>query len=289
MMTTAPHNASGGDLYFGETRMQNASDIGATAPISGNTVLYMTGTDSAGSGNYKTFMMQGVGSGSSPAITITPNASILNDAGTLTYNLSGQAMNYTLDPSTGRATPAAGMNGDVMYLWDTDSAIALFADQCSSCPAPQMMLGWLQPQVSPTAGTWVADFATQYFKGELFSGDTSSNQDVGTFTLDSNGNYTQFAQDTGGKNWGDWDEGISGQYGVTDTAVLQPDTTNDPSGAIGIFDVVVTPSGGGSSTTVSVCLAGSVDASTNPATKGQMICTDAGGQGSSPRMDIIHE
>jgi hypothetical protein len=289
MMTTAPHNASGGDLYFGETRMQNASDIGATTPISGNTVLYMTGTDSAGSGNYKTFMMQGVGSGSSPSITVTPNASILNDAGTLTYNLSGQAMNYTLDPSTGRATPAAGMNGDVMYLWDTDSAIALFADQCSSCPAPQMMLGWLQPQVSPTAGTWVADFATQYFEGELFSGDTSSNQHVGTRTLDSNGNYTQFAQDTGGKNWGDWDEGISGLFSQTDTAVLQPDTTNDPSGAIGIFDVVVTPSGGGSSTTVSVCLAGSVDASTNSTTKGQMICTDAGGQGSSPRMDIVHE
>jgi hypothetical protein len=64
-----------------------------------------------------------------------------------------------------------------------------------------------------------------------------------------------------------------------------PDTTLDPNGTLGIFDVNATE--GGTTDTQVYCVAVSVDKATNSSTQGRLICIDATGQ--SPQITIIAE
>jgi hypothetical protein len=172
-----------------------------------------------------------------------------------------------------------------MYLWGTNTAIMLFADG----NPPQQMLGWLVPQDSPTAnsGKWVyTDLATSFYMGEMFSGDVNTDSNIGTFSIDTSGNFHNFAQDDGGIDWVDWDEGMGGQYGVSSSGVVVPDTTLDPNGTYGVFDVNVTVQG--QTQTAVYCVAESVDSATNSNDKGGLLCVDSGSN-NSPHLTIIAE
>jgi hypothetical protein len=283
IMSTASHSSS--DLYFGQIRSQTAANIAAAEPLHGPFVMYTSGLDSSGQ-NYKAMVDHGTGSTTAKSITIDGSAQ--NEAGTVKLNntdVLGKPMAYTVDTSTGRTT-ITGQTGIVFYLYDTNEAVALFADIGNSGGNPENMLGWLETQTDPTAnsGKWVySDVAASYFMGVMYSGDYTDDSQTGTFTIDSSGNFQNFAQDHGGQTWATWDESLGGIGGQTVTGVVVPDTTIDPTGTLGVFDVNITPTGGTATTQV-YCFATNYHSSSS---NGRLICLDATSQ--SPQITLIQE
>ncbi len=104
--------------------------------------------------------------------------------------------------------------------------------------------------------------------------------------MNGSGNMVNFASDSGSQSWASWDESLSGKGGGgAATGVSVPDTTLDPNGTLGIFDLNITQ---GSTTTTQVyCIAISVDKATKSTTQGRLACIDASGQ--SPEITILSE
>jgi hypothetical protein len=287
ILSTPSHN-KGKDLWIGQIRKQNVAHIAAAHPLTGPFVLYASGLGTGGSQDYKAMVAHG--SGGSSAKTLTLDATVANNAGTikLNHNLVSD-VSYTINSTTGRTTMVGQSSSDVFYVYDTNEAVFLFADVGNNGGStPQNMLGWLETQVVPTAnsGKWVySDLATTYFMGNMYSPDIDNHTSTGVLTLDSSGNFHDYAQDTEGPQWADWDEGLAGHDGESATGVMVPNSTLDPTGKLGIFDVNVTE--GGTTTTEVYCFASSVDHATNLYTKGAVICVDANDK--SPKISIVRE
>ena len=193
-------------------------------------------------------------------------------------------MTYTVNSTTGRTT-INGATGIVFYLYDTNSGVLLEADTGSGGNAKNR-LGWIEPQTAPGSGTWaVGDLATSYFMRDIPNGDYSNNLDSGMETGNSSGAITAFAQDSGGQNWADWDKQPMCPSSCPYTGKLVPDTTLDPTGAFGIFDLNATQN----STTqiVSYCIAISVDKATNANAKGRLVCLNPAKD--SPQISVTQE
>ncbi len=271
VMSAQSHTgSSNAGFLIGEARSQNAAHVAAANPLSGPAVLYASGENSGLSG-YNAQMAQISSSG----VQVLENGS-----GTLRAQSLGP-LTLTVDPTTGRTTLAA-QPGVIFYLYDTNSAAALFAGTGSSGGSTsQDQTGWIRPQTVPGSGTWaVSDFAASYFMSSLPNGDFNKDFSSFVFTVDSSGTFTYFAQDNGGQNWADWDENICGSgCGTTATGTLIPDTTYDPSGTLGIFDVKVTV--GSKTETTVYCMATSYSSST---TKARVVCLDA--TSASPQISI---
>ena len=101
----------------------------------------------------------------------------------------------------------------------------------------------------PNSGTWtVSDLAASFFLYKVINGDVNLSPNNTSFTIDSSGAFTSYAEDDGGQQRADWDEGLCGGgsgCGGTVTGAIVPDTTAnattgelglDPNGTIGVFD-----------------------------------------------------
>ncbi|MGO8757517.1 MAG: beta strand repeat-containing protein [Terracidiphilus sp.] len=286
-MAANPHNAaSNADFDIGEVRAQNAAHVAASYPINGPFVLYMSGLDSDLS-SYNAEVVQGTGSSSAASFTL--HADISNNGGTIKSTCpSGGAcpssLTYTANSSTGRTT-LTGQSGIVFYVYDTNSAVALFGDTGGGSNT-QNLLGWMEPQTAPSSGTWtVSDLAANLFMYKVINGDVNLSPNNTSFTIDSSGAFTSYAEDDGGQQQADWDEGLCGGgsgCGGTVTGAIVPDTTAnattgalglDPNGTIGVFDAQGTQ--GSTTQTMAYCIAISVDQATNSSTKGHFVCLDA--------------
>jgi hypothetical protein len=292
MVSINAHNAaSHPDLWWGQLRQQNATDIAANQPITGNAVVYLSGVDSSG-GNYKALAAQATGStsgaASSGTTSLTINAQINNNDGVITPNGNpvGTTLYYKTDATSGRTT-LNSQSGAIFYLYDTNMAVVLFDDTGNGGTSPENMLGWMEKQTAPSSGTWASSYmGTSYFMGKTYNGDTNGDSNTGTLTISSTGSFTAMAQDDGGNSWADWGEGFGGEYGLTGAGVFVPDTSVDPSAAYGVFDVKFTPTGS-SQEIVSYCFAISVDKATTSTTKGRAACIDA--DSSHPAISIVEE
>jgi hypothetical protein len=279
VMSANPHNASSNAQFLvGEARKQVASALTANYPLNGSMVMYTGGYETPTA--YKAQVMWWTLNSSSGAYTVGP--SIYNVGGTIgTDTVKSGTWTAAVDATTGRMSFDTG---DVMYVYNTGYAAVLLADGTT----PQNQLGWVEPQTPPTSGTWaLSSLATSVLSNTVSNGDYNVNFNSGTMTLSSTGAFTHFAQDDGGQNWADWDEPCNaGNNGQAATCVFTPDTTYDPNGTSGIFDAVMTPQGG-TSQTISYCMAISVDKATNSSTRGRMVCLDATSK--SPRLSIAQE
>jgi hypothetical protein len=283
------HNA---DFIIGEGRKQVATVLTASYPFTGAGVLYSEGTNTENaSGSTPTYEAQAVQfTGSSSAKTITLNSMIENSNGKFKKDSSdstGQTMTYAVDKNTGRVT-LTGQTGMYFYLYDTNSAAVIF-DQVTnnndgtSGTAVQHMTGWIEPQVTPTSGTWAAgDLATSYFMYKIENGNHDDNSQSSVLTTDGSGNFSNFAEDDGGQGWASWDESLTNENGTTETGAVALDSTD---GKYGLLDVSFTESG--TTTTESYCFAVSADAATVSGAKGKLVCLDA--NSSSPKISVIQE
>ncbi|MGD0157849.1 MAG: putative Ig domain-containing protein [Terracidiphilus sp.] len=276
VMSANPHNAANSaDFLIGEARAQNAAHVAASNPLSGPMVMYTSGLDTSLT-NYKAQVGR---------MSATGGIMIENQSGTIRTESIGVGT-ITVSPTTGRAA-IPGQTGDVFYVYDTNSAVVMLADVGNGGGSTtQDELGWTEPQTAPTSGTWAASYlAANYFMSAMSNGDYTQSESSGIFTLNSSGAFTTFALDKGGQGNADWDEPLSGSTSQTATASAVPDTTLDPNGTLGIFDVNATE--GGTTDTQVYCVAVSVDKATNSSTQGRLICIDATGQ--SPQITIIAE
>jgi hypothetical protein len=283
IMSANAHNAANNaDFNIGESRAQNAAHVAAAYPFNGPSVLYESGLNGDLT-SYDTFV--GQISGSSSTTSVNVNKIIENSGGT-TQAQSHGTMHYTTSTPSGRTT-LTELSGAIFYVYDTNSAAVLFADSNNGqTTKTQTQIGWLEPQTAPSSGTWSSgNLAASYFMSPVSNGDYNKDFGSGVLTLNSSGAFTNFAQEDGGWNWADWDEPLSGSSSVTATGVVVPDTTNDPTGAFGIFDMNMTE--GGSTSTQVYCVAISVDKATNSSTQGRLVCVDAGSK--SPQLTIISE
>jgi len=287
VMTANPHNgASNADFMIGEALVQNATHVAAAHPLNGSFVLYMSGLDSDLS-SYDAEIVQATGSSSATSFLI--NADISNNGGTIKDTCPGggacpSTLTYTTDSTTGRTT-LGGQTGVVFYVYDANSAVALFGDSGGGDSNTENRLGWLEPQTAPSSGTWASgNLAASLFMNKFIDGNPSDDLTNSTFTLASSGSILNYAEDDNGDGWAEWDEDLcamSGGCGGTVTAAFVPDsaanpTTGtlglDPTGTLGIFDVERMLN----STTevMTYCIAISVDKATNSGTKGRMVCLD---------------
>ncbi len=287
LMTANPHNAANNsDFMIGEARAQNAAHIGVAHPYNGPLVLYMSGADSDQS-DYDAEVLQGTAS--STATSFTLNADISDNGGTIKTTCPSESacpmvLTYTTDPGTGRTT-LAGATGIVFYAYDTNSAVLLFGDTGGGNSNAENRLGWMEPQIAPSSGSWaVSNLAASFFMNKFIDGNPSDDLTNSTFTLAGNGSILNYAEDDNGDGWAEWDEDLcamSGGCGGTVTATLVPDsaansTTGtlglDPTGTLGVFDVERMLN----STTqvMTYCVAISVDKATNSSTRARMVCLD---------------
>jgi len=285
VFVTTDSHAAGNDLLFGQLRAQSATAIAASYPLTGPFVMYTSGLDNETGSTTKSMIDHGTGSSSAKTITIDGSAQ--NDGGTLTLNgtdVLNKPMAYTVDTTTGRVT--FGQSGDVMYLYGTNEAVVMLADTGSGgASSYQNIVGWLETQVAPSSGPWaLSNLAGNYFMGSMYTPGTSDDGQTGSFTLASSGSLSPFAQDDGGPDWADWDSSISGGgSGQTATGVVAPDTTLDPSGTLGIFDINITQ--GTSTSTQVYCFATNVNTATKSTTWGRLICMDATSH--NPKITIV--
>ena len=296
LMSEEPHNGSNAgegqsDFFIGEGRKQVATVLTASNPFTGSGVLYSEGTNTENaSGSTPTYEAQMTQFTGSSAKTITLNSMIENDNGKFKKDSSdstGQSMTYAVDTTTGRVT-LTGQTGIYFYLYDTNSAAVIFDQVTSnndgtSGTAVQHMTGWIEPQVTPTSGTWAAgDLATSYFMYKIENGNHDDNSQSSVLTTDGSGNFSNFAEDDGGQGWASWDESLTNENGTTETGAVALDSTD---GKYGLLDVSFTESG--TTTTESYCFAVSADAATVSGAKGKLVCLDA--DSNSPRLNIIQE
>ncbi len=284
IMTMSGHNgSSNADFMIGQARTQSSTSIAASHPISGNAVMYMSGsvTVSGSSPTYRAMALQLAGSTSAKQVTV--NSIMANKAGTFsldTEDVYGKTVSYTTDTSTGK-TILSGTTGDYLYLYDTNAAVVLFADTGSG-GGRQNLIGWLEPQT--TSGPWIlSDIAASAMIYRQPNGNHESNLNNGAMTVATDGTISSFAQDTGGSNFASWDEPLSGTVGVTATGALALNSTDGAS--YGLFDINMTS---GSSTSTQVeCYAISVNAAVQSTTRGKMVCIDTSSQSAS--LTIVQE
>ena len=284
IMTTPSHGngtiTGAHDLFIGQARAQNATAVSSSTPLSGPFVLYMSGPDCCG--NFKANVMQ---------VSANDYVVFENDNETLTINSgSGSSVPYTYPAasvtSRGTFNMSSAYGADLFYVYNTNSAVVLFADGQSSGEA-QGLLGWIEPQTAPTSGTWaLSDMSsasgTSYFMRSLPNWSTSTDSQSGAFTATS-GAMTPFAQDDGSQNSASWDENFSSIMGAPAAGSIALDPTY---GQDGVFDVNVTPTGG-TAATISYCAAISVNKATNSSAKGRFACVNA--SKSSPDVTIGQE
>jgi hypothetical protein len=281
IMGANPHNAANNaDFWIGESRAQNAAAVAASYPLSGSMVMYSDGLETLT--GYKAFEAPWSVNSSTGAYSLGPM--LQDEEGTFNVQstATGTWTSGATDATTGR-TPF-GLTGDVIYVYNTSSAIVLMADVGKGGGSTaQDQLGWIEPQTVPSSGKWAAsDLASTYFSLTVPNGDYNKSFNSTEITANSSGAFTYFAQDKGGQNQADWDETLSDQSA---TAVIVPDTTYDPNGTLGIFDLNVTQSG--TTKTENYCIAISVDKATNSNTKGRLVCIDA--DKTSPQITIVQE
>ena len=283
MMTMPDHSGtSNADFLIGQTRAQSSSSISATHPISGNAVLYVSGSvnNSGSSPAYKSMAAQI--SGSTTASKITVNSIAKNNAGAFTLdtdNMYGQSVPYVVDTSTGRTT-LTGATGTYFYLYDTNSAVVLFSDTGNG-GGTNNQIGWLEPQT--TVSTWsLSQIATSYLTQKIPNEDYNADLTVGVLTLASDGAISGFASDSGGNQWASWQEGVSGSPSVTATGALNLNANDGAN--YGLFDVKMTS--GGSTQTVSACYAISIDPSATTI-RARLVCVDVGSE--HPSLMVIQE
>jgi len=284
IMTMPDHNGtSNGGFMIGLSKAQSATNIAASYPILSNAVMYMNGAVniSGSSPTYKSMAVQL--SGSSTAKKITVNSIMKNSAGTFaldTDSMYGQSVSYVTDTSTGRTT-LTGVTGDYLYLYDTNSAVVLFADTGTG-GGTHNLIGWMEPQV--TSGSWALnEVATSSTIAKQPNGHYSSSLSAGVLTVASDGTMSGFATDEGGVNWASWNEPISGTPAITSTGALSLNSSDGAS--YGLFDITITTSG--TPSTEAECYAISVDAAVNSATKGKMVCIDR--SSSAAALSIVQE
>jgi hypothetical protein len=272
VMTTASHGngttTGANDLFIGEARGQNASAVSSSTPLSGPFVGYMSAPDCCG--NFKATVLQ---------MSANDFVDFENDNGTLTLNSGSGSVPYTYPaasvPDRGTFNTSPGYGADLFYVYNTNSAMVLFADGQSSGES-QGLLGWIEPQTAPASGTWAlsdvssASPGTSYFTGSLQNWNNSTDSQSGAFTAVS-GAFTPFAQDEGEQNWASWDQDFSLILGEPAAGSIALDTTY---GQDGVFDVNITPTGG-TATPITYCVAISVDEATNSSTKGRFACANA--------------
>jgi hypothetical protein len=286
-MAANPHNAtSNAEFVIGEARAQNAVHVAVAHPYGGPFVLYMSGEDDDLS-TYDAEVLQGTASFTATSVTL--KADIANKGGTITTTCpNGSAcplsLTYTTDSTTGRTT-INGPTGIVFYVYDTNSAVVLFGDTGGGDSHAENRLGWMEPQIAPSSGTWaVSNLAASMFMNKFIDGNPGYDLTNSTFTLATGGSILNYAEDDNGDGWAEWDEDLcamSGGCGGTVTAALVPDsaansTTGtlglDPTGTLGVFDVERMLN----STTevMTYCIAVSVDKATNSSTEARMVCLD---------------
>jgi hypothetical protein len=296
MMGTSPHNTSGSGssgFFLGEVRAQVASAVEASYPLNGKFVMYTSGLDSDLSG-YDTEALQA--SGSSSAASLTVNADIRNNEGTIKTKCPGSTgtcpatVDYTTNSTTGRTTVAVGgttQTGVIFYVYNTGSAAVLFGDTGSSGTIAEDLIGWIEPQTAPTSGTWaLSDVGASYFLHQDDSGNPSATPNTASVTFNNSGSFTYYAEDDGGQQWADWDEGLCGtgctatEDAETTGALILDTTANsstgalglDPNSTIGIVDAQATQ--GSTTQTMAYCIAISVDTATNSSAKGRFVCVN---------------
>jgi hypothetical protein len=284
VMTMPGHNGSNNaDFMIGQARAQNSINIAKTYPITGNAVMYLNGpvSISGSSPIYKAIAGQLTGGTSAKQVTV--NSILTNNAGTFsldTDSIYGQTVAYTTDTSTGR-TILTGTTGIYFYLYDTNSAVVLFADTGSG-GGTHNLIGWLEPQT--TSGSWAtSDIAASGMIYKQPDENYNSNLNSGVLTVASDGTISNFAQDDGGRYWASWDEGLSGTPSVTATGALSLNSTDGAS--YGLFDINMTT--GGTTSTQVECYAISVDAAVKSTTKAKMVCIDR--NSSSASLSIMQE
>jgi hypothetical protein len=284
VMTMPGHNGSNNaDFMIGQARAQNSINIAKTYPITGNAVMYLNGpvSISGSSPIYKAIAGQLTGGTSAKQVKI--NSIVMNNAGTFsldTDSIYGQTVAYTTDTSTGR-TILTGTTGIYFYLYDTNSAVVLFADTGSG-GGTHNLIGWLEPQT--TSGSWAtSDIAAGGMIYKQPDENYNSNLSSGVLTVASDGTISNFAQDDSGRYWASWDEGLSGTPSVTATGALALNSTDGAS--YGLFDINITT--GGTTSTQVECYAISVDAAVKSTTKAKMVCIDR--NSSSASLSIMQE
>jgi hypothetical protein len=206
-------------------------------------------------------------------------------------------MGYTTSTPSGRTT-INGANGIVFYVYDTNSAVALFGDVGNGGGSTaQNQLGWIEPQTAPSSGTWAAgNLATSLFMDKVINGNPGDDLTNSTLTLASSGSILNYAEDDNGDGWADWDEDLCGSADCrgTVTAAIVPDFAAntltgtlglDPTATLGAFDVERTV--GSTTQVMSYCIAISVDKATNSSTKARMVCLDNSSHNGS--LNILQE
>ncbi len=273
IMTTPSHGngtlTGANDFFIGEARAQKS--VPASSPLSGPFVLYMSGPDCCG--NFKATVAQ---------MSTNGYVDLENDNKILTVSSgsSPRAYTYPAGSVTSRGTfnPSPAYGADLFYVYNTNSAVVLFADGQESGES-QMLLGWIEPQTAPT-GLWdIGDMSgtsgTSYFIGSLQNWNNSVDSQSGTFTLTSSGAMSPFAQDDGDQNWASWDYDFTFLFGEPEAGSIALDANY---GQHGVFDINVTPTGG-TPTTITDCVAISVDKATNSSTKGRFACVNTTSNG----------
>ncbi len=284
-MTMSGHNGLNSfDFMIGQSRAQSLTNIAASSPINGPTVMYLSGSVnvSGSSPTYKSMAAQVTGSSSAKQATI--NSIINNNAGAFSLdkdNTYGQTVSYTTDASTGR-TILSGSTGDYIYLYDTNAAVVLLGDKGNGGGGTLNLIGWMEPQT--TSGSWTtSDVAASAMIYRQPSGNYESDLTDGVLTTASDGTISNFAQDEGGAYWASWDEGLSGTPWATLTGALALNSSDGSN--YGLYDMNITS--GGTTTTQVECYAISVDAAVKSTTRGKMVCIDINSSGAT--MSIVQE
>jgi hypothetical protein len=272
-MSTTPHNATGNaGFLIGEARAQASSITSGSYPLTGPAVQYVSGSEYAESyGRWPTSEIDQI-TGTSSGEFIT-HASTYSDIGGLEYSASTTQWPYTAVDSYGRSIVTLGSsysnynyNYNYLYFYGANAAAVLFSADGSSTVVSNMT-GWIEPQTA--SGTWnVSSLATNYFVRAAYTGFDIiyGSANSGILDVATSGALSSFTTDTNNILYGpDWDEGLG-----SNTEAVALDTTLDPNGAYGIFDMNLTADG---VTSLSQrCTAISVNSATTSTTKGKVVC-----------------
>ncbi len=192
IMSANPHNAANNaDFLIGEARAQNAAHVAAAYPFNGPAVFYTSGLDSDVA-TYNAQLAQLTGSSSATSINV--HQVIENNSGTLKTPSPG-TLSYTTSTPSGRTT-LTGQSGIIFYIYDTNSAVALFAEPGGgSVTTTESQIGWVEPQTAPTSGAWaVSNLAASYFMSQVSNGDYNSGFQSGVFGVERQWQYGQLRQ-----------------------------------------------------------------------------------------------
>jgi hypothetical protein len=194
---------------------------------------------------------------------------------------------------TAYSVTLAGAGGITPYTWSATglpACLTMTTAGVLSGTVTASCAGSYTPTFNLTdSGTWAtSNFASSYFMYKIESGDYNNDSQTGVLTLDSSGDFSNFATDNGGQSRADWVEGLSNGNGTTETGAVALDTITNGitmDSAYGLIDVNFMS--GTTTTTESYCFAISVDEATTSSAKGKLVCLDA--SSNSPRLNVLQE